>query len=254
MTIFEGKTIEKAIASGLLQLGVDQNSVRVDVISEGKRGFLGFGAQPARVELTLKEAVTAAAKASGDDTEAFIDNVVAVGSGDTTAAPAEPKTTAKKADRPVRDNDAGIAAVQNYLETTIAALGINVKVQSRKERGGVVFDMEADKDALLIGKHGKTINALQFLAQTLFNHRGRSKWTITLNVGDYRERRQRALLNLAQRSVREVVASGKPVYLDPMPSFERKILHKELADNEFVTTRSEGTDPRRFVVVVPKRR
>lgn len=252
MTIFEGKTIEKAIASGLLQLGVDQDAVRVDVISEGKRGFLGFGAQPARVELTLKAAVTAAAKASGGDTETFMDNVAAVGSGDATAAPAQ--AAAKRDARPARDNDAGIAAVQNYLETTIAALGINVSVKARKERGGVVFDMEADKDALLIGKHGKTINALQFLAQTLFNHRGRSKWTITLNVGDYRERRQRALLNLAQRSVREVVASGKPVYLDPMPSFERKILHKELADNEFVTTRSEGTDPRRFVVVVPKRR
>ncbi len=252
MTIFEGKTIEKAIASGLLQLGVDQDAVRVDVISEGKRGFLGFGAQPARVELTLKAAVTAAAKASGGDTETFMDNVAAVGSGDATAAPVQ--AAAKRDARPARDNDAGIAAVQNYLETTIAALGINVTVKARKECGGVVFDMEADKDALLIGKHGKTINALQFLAQTLFNHRGRSKWTITLNVGDYRERRQRALLNLAQRSVREVVASGKPVYLDPMPSFERKILHKELADNEFVTTRSEGTDPRRFVVVVPKRR
>ena len=253
MTTFEGKTIEKAIATGLLQLGVPQDAVRVDVIDEGKRGFLGFGARPARVELTLKEAVTAAAKASGDDTEAFIDDATAVGAGDEDAntAVADAKQPLQ---RPARDNDAGIAAVQNYLETTVAALGINVTVQSRKVRGGVIFDMAADKDALLIGKHGKTINALQFLAQTLFNHRGRAKWTITLNVGDYRQRRERALLNLAQRSVREVVASGKPVYLDPMPSFERKILHKELADNEFVTTRSEGTDPRRFVVVVPKRR
>lgn len=253
MTTFEGKTIEKAIATGLLQLGVPQDAVRVDVIDEGKRGFLGLGARPARVELTLKEAVTAAAKASGDDTEAFIDDATAVSAGDEDAntVVADVKQPLQ---RPARDNDAGIAAVQNYLETTVAALGINVTVQSRKVRGGVIFDMAADKDALLIGKHGKTINALQFLAQTLFNHRGRAKWTITLNVGDYRQRRERALLNLAQRSVREVVASGKPVYLDPMPSFERKILHKELADNEFVTTRSEGTDPRRFVVVVPKRR
>lgn len=253
MTTFEGKTIEKAIATGLLQLGVPQDAVRVDVIDEGKRGFLGLGARPARVELTLKEAVTAAAKASGDDTEAFIDDATAVSAGDEDANTviADVKQPLQ---RPARDNDAGIAAVQNYLETTVAALGINVTVQSRKVRGGVIFDMAADKDALLIGKHGKTINALQFLAQTLFNHRGRAKWTITLNVGDYRQRRERALLNLAQRSVREVVASGKPVYLDPMPSFERKILHKELADNEFVTTRSEGTDPRRFVVVVPKRR
>lgn len=266
MPTFEGKTIETAINTGLLTLGVPRAAVRIDVLREGRHGFLGIGAKPAQVRLTIKEVVSNAAEAAGVAPTEMATETVATGEGEQEAAkpePAaeqpEPKPAPEKpaqdaaTAKPVRSNEAGLAAVQNYLEKSITALGINVTVTQHKVRGGVQFDLAADKDALLIGKHGKTINALQFLAQTLFNHRGRSKWTITLNVGDYRQRRTQILQRLAQKSAREVIATGKPVYLDPMPSFERKIMHQELSDNEFVETRSEGVDPHRYVIVVTKR-
>ncbi|WP_155287562.1 RNA-binding cell elongation regulator Jag/EloR [Lacticaseibacillus zhaodongensis] len=259
MPTFEGKTIETAIDTGLLTLGVPRAAVRIDVLSEGRHGFLGIGAKPAQVRITIKEAVSDAAKAAGMDPQATAEEATVAAENAPQAANMakgsadEAATDTTGTSKPVRSNEAGLAAVQNYLEQSITALGIKVTVTQHKVRGGVQFDLAADKDALLIGKHGKTINALQFLAQTLFNHRGRSKWIITLNVGDYRQRRQQILQRLAQKSAREVIATGKPVYLDPMPSFERKIMHQELSDNEFVETRSEGVDPHRYVIVAPKR-
>lgn len=239
MTVFEAKTTQDATTAGLAQLHLRADQAQIKVLDAGRRGFLGIGSRPARVDITAK--VVAAPK-----TEPVQANEA--------TKPAAKPAPAKSAE-PVRDNDAAIAAVKNYLENVMVAMDLPGEVDATKQRGGVIFAMHTEKEALLIGKHGKTINALQTLAQSLFYERGRSRrWHIILNVGDYRERRERTLRNLAQRSAREVVASGKAVYLDPMPSFERKILHEELADSDYVETRSEGVDPRRFVVVSAQRR
>lgn len=104
----------------------------------------------------------------------------------------------------------------------------------------------------MIGKHGRTINALQSLAQVFLNHKRFSKLEVTLDVANYRERRVETLTRLAENMAREVVATGKPVYLDPMPSFERKQIHSVLADNEHVMTYSAGTEPKRAVVITLK--
>lgn len=241
MPTYEGKTIEAAIEAGLQALNLPQEAVQIDVLADAKRGFLGFGAKPARVQIAPKPAVETAPVAPAKAVDADADEQA--------AAEAE---RARRAERQ-KINDAALDAVQEYLQTTITALGIDVTIHREHITGGVMFQIDADKDALLIGKHGKTINSLQFLAQTLFNHQGRAKWTIMLNVGDYRQRRDASVRRLAQRTAREVLASGKSVYLDPMPSFERKAIHHELQDNRYATTRSEGTDPHRYVVVVPKR-
>jgi len=234
MTIFEAKTTQAATAAGLEHLHLSADQALIKVLDAGRRGFLGIGSRPARVDVPAK-----------------------VGAKPQPAPVAKPAAPAQPAEpvKPVRDNDAAIVAVKEYLANVMSAMDLPGEVVASKQHGGVTFALHTEKEALLIGKHGKTINALQTLAQSLFYERGRSRrWRIILNVGDYRERREHTLRNLAQRSAREVVASGKAVYLDPMPSFERKILHEELADSKYVETRSEGVDPRRFVVVAAKRR
>lgn len=259
MPTYEGKTIEAAIEAGLQALNLPQEAVQIDVLADAKRGFLGFGAKPARVQIAPKPAVetvqaavaTTPAAAPEEPATAPVAPAKAVDADADEQAAAEAER-ARRAERQ-KINDAALDAVQEYLQTTITALGIDVTIHREHITGGVMFQIDADKDALLIGKHGKTINSLQFLAQTLFNHQGRAKWTIMLNVGDYRQRRDASVRRLAQRTAREVLASGKSVYLDPMPSFERKAIHHELQDNRYATTRSEGTDPHRYVVVVPKR-
>ncbi|WP_127849658.1 RNA-binding cell elongation regulator Jag/EloR [Lacticaseibacillus hulanensis] len=258
MPTYEGKTIEAAIEAGLQALQLTQDDVQIDVVNDAKRGFLGFGSRLAKVTITPKEQPVTAPAA-----EPAAAAPVAPASAQTKQdpAPAEAATdeaAAELAEKKRREkrqqiNNEALAAVQEYLEHSIAALGIQAAVTQKHISGGVMFQIDADKDALLIGKHGKTINSLQFLAQTLFNHRGRAKWTIMLNVGDYRQRRDESVRRLAQKTAREVLASGKTVYLDPMPSFERKAIHHELQDNQYATTRSEGVEPHRYVVVVPRR-
>lgn len=262
MPTYEGKTIEAAIEAGLQALNLPQEAVQIDVLADAKHGFLGFGAKPARVQIAPKPAVetvqAVVATTPATATEQPATEPVAPAEADTADDDAADEQAAAEAERARRAerqkiNDDALDAVQEYLQTTITALGIDVTIHREHITGGVMFQIDADKDALLIGKHGKTINSLQFLAQTLFNHQGRAKWTIMLNVGDYRQRRDASVRRLAQRTAREVLASGKSVYLDPMPSFERKAIHHELQDNRYATTRSEGTDPHRYVVVVPKR-
>lgn len=257
MPTYEGKTIEMAIEAGLLAMGLTQDDVQIDVLNDAKRGFLGFGAKQARISMTLKQPAAApeVAVAPVAEPTPAPEPAAPAPAVDPEAAAAAQVAAAEEARRAERKqiNDAALAAVQEYLTNSIAALGIEAEVHYQHMTGGVMFQIDADKDALLIGKHGKTINSLQLLAQTLFNHRGRAKWTIMLNVGDYRQRRDESVRRLAQRTAREVLASGKTVYLDPMPSFERKAIHHELQDNKYATTRSEGVEPHRYVVVVPRR-
>ncbi|KRM71668.1 RNA-binding cell elongation regulator Jag/EloR [Lacticaseibacillus brantae] len=226
MPTFQGKTIQAAIDAGLASMQVERDAVNVEVLTAGKRGFLGFGRQAAEVTLTLipKPEPTPVA----------------------TPAPETPVASS-------RNDDTALAHVQSFLTETTKAMGLNVTVDQQQQGNEVTFQMTTDQDALLIGKHGKIINALQYLAQTLFNHQGKRKLSILLDVGDYRQRRATTVERLAGKSAREVVATGKSVYLDAMPALERKVIHATLADNEFVTTRSEGRDPYRYVVVLPKK-
>ncbi|WP_407894705.1 RNA-binding cell elongation regulator Jag/EloR [Lacticaseibacillus sp. N501-2] len=235
MPTFQGTTIQKAIDRGLQSLGVARDAVSVDVIQEGKKGLFGLGKKAAIVN--LKPLVPAP----------------------------DPKPTPKpKAQhhphlphpagaKRLRDDQTAIALVQSYLEDIIRQLGIAATIESERKGDKVWFTVATDKEAQLIGKHGKIINAIQYLAQTEFNRYGKSKWTIMVNVGDYRERRDAAVTRLAQKTARDVVATGAAVYLDPMPALERKVIHATLADNPYVDTHSEGVDPRRYVVITPAR-
>ena len=233
MPTFQGTTIQKAIDLGLQTLGVARDAVSVDVIQEGKKGLFGLGKKAAIVNLKLtaeQETATESIKPTKPQVQ-----------------PEAPVLL------PKRDDQTAIALVQSYLEDVIRELGITATIENSRRGDKVWFAIHTDREAQLIGKHGKIINAIQYLAQTEFNRFGKSKWTIMLNVGDYRERRDRAVRGLAKKTAREVIARGSAVYLDPMPSFERKAIHAELVGNHYVETHSEGTDPRRYIVITPKR-
>lgn len=249
MPTFQGATIQKAIDEGLKQLGVPREQVSVDVIQEGKHGVLGIGRKAAIVNLKVNEPKPdPEPKAAAKPTAAAKHHRPHI---HTPPKPHLPEALHRDPDHK-RDDQTAIAMVQSYLEDITRSLGLPTSIDSERRGDKVWFALETDKEALLIGKHGKIINAIQYLAQTEFNHYGKSKLTVMLNVGDYRERREATVKRLAQRSAREVIASGKAVYLDPMPSFERKAIHAALADNEFVATHSEGVEPHRYVIVTPK--
>ena len=103
----------------------------------------------------------------------------------------------------------------------------------------------------MIGKHGRRINAMEQLSNTFMDYHGVAKVSVELDTSNYRERRQEAVHNLAQKAAMEVVASRKAVFMDPMPARERKQIHQELEDNDHVKTYSHGREPYRSIVIAP---
>ncbi|EIW12614.1 single stranded DNA-binding protein Jag [Lactiplantibacillus pentosus KCA1] len=163
------------------------------------------------------------------------------------AAPT-PRTPAEIAARQAA-NETAIRDLSAYLLEVVKQLGIAADLDVDFGNRYATLNFNTAKQGLLIGKHGRTINALQDLAQVYMNHHGASHVNVVLDVDDYRDRRVATLKRLAESTAREVIATGKQVFLDPMPSFERKLIHAELANNHHVTTFSEGREPHRAVVV-----
>ncbi|EQM53931.1 single-stranded DNA-binding protein [Lactiplantibacillus plantarum EGD-AQ4] len=163
------------------------------------------------------------------------------------AAPT-PRTPAEIAARQAA-NETAIRNLSAYLLEVVKQLGIAADLDVDFGNRYATLNFNTAKQGLLIGKHGRTINALQDLAQVYMNHHGASHVNVVLDVDDYRDRRVATLKRLAESTAREVIATGKQVFLDPMPSFERKLIHAELANNHHVTTFSEGREPHRAVVV-----
>ncbi|NLR09430.1 MULTISPECIES: RNA-binding cell elongation regulator Jag/EloR [Lactobacillaceae] len=255
MTIYTGKTEEAAIAAGLAALNSRRDQVVTKVVATPRKGFLGLGRREAMVDVVLKTVVedtTAPAPAKSPAPKSVAPAKAQVAPKPATPAPAptaEPTVTPQERRK---RREAAVNAVQDYLATIVEQLGIDATIDA--EAGGhrqVRLVFTTDKEGLLIGKHGRTINALQSLGQLFLNHHGAAHVELELDVANYRERRAATLTRLAESTAREVVATGKPIYLDPMPSFERKQIHAVLAKNRYVTTYSAGKEPHRAVVIEP---
>ena len=220
----EGETVGEAKWAALRELerrhpGLDRDAVRFEVLSEGERGLLGVGYAPARV--------IAMAEASAESSE-----------------------PAAEADAGEGDDDA--TYVRRFLEQTAAAVGATCTVAIKETDAGIVATLGGDDLGLLIGRHGQTIDALQYLANALLHRRG-SEHRVVVDAAGYRARRESSLRAMAHRAAEQAAASGRRVGLEPMTSVERKVVHEFLKDDPEVETTSEGTEPNRFVVIVPRR-
>lgn len=259
MTIYTGKTEEAAIAAGLAALNTSRDQVVTKVVTAPRKGWLGIGRREALVDVTLKPVAKEMAQAPVSQAPVAEHPASATSTAASTAERATtpavsqsaPAATVSPAERRQQRQKA-IDGVQDYLATIVEQLGIDatLDVENAAHRQ-IRLSFTTDKEGLLIGKHGRTINALQSLAQLYLNHHGAAHVVVVLDVAGYRERRTATLSRLAESTAREVVATGKPIYLDPMPSFERKQIHAVLAKNRYVTTYSAGKEPHRAVVIEP---
>ena len=267
MPTFEGNSIQDAIDNGLAALHLQREEVTIEVITEGKHGLFGIGRKPAVVNLkpiTLSQPakqiisnktdknkknsvlVNATSKSSGNNKQ-HVKQVSANAKATTSNKKVVKQQQATK--KPQDDLQVAVTKVVTYLEAVTKALHIDTTIDVTQSKDEIVFHMHTAREGFLIGKHGQKINALQYLARTVFDHQIRSSKHITLNVGDYRQRRTAVLKKVADNAAREVIATGRPYMLDAMPSFERKQIHQRLQDNKYVTTHSEGVEPHRYVVV-----
>jgi spoIIIJ-associated protein len=217
-----GETVGEAKWSALrelekLQPGIDKAAVRFQVVSEGERGLLGVGYSPARVIASVE------------------------GSAVEAPSPA-----------PAADESDKAADVRDVLEQILAAIGVQARIEIREDDETLTATFVGRELGLVIGKHGQTIDAIQYLTNAIvWRNRGDERKPVVVDAAGYRARRQTSLDALAKRSAEQAAASGRSVELDPMTAVERKVVHVCLQDHPGVTTRSEGTEPNRFVVIDP---
>jgi spoIIIJ-associated protein len=215
-----GETVGEAKWAALRELermrpGLDKSTVRFQVVSEGERGLLGVGYSPARVVATVAE--------NGG------------------AAPA----LAPDAD------ESDLAALVHELVTRITAgIGISCRVDVEEREEAVVATCSGRDLGLLIGHHGQTIDAIQYLVNAILFRRMPGKAAV-VDAAGYRARREASLSAIARRAADDALHRGERVELEPMTAVERKIVHLELKDTPGIETASEGTEPNRFVVVFP---
>jgi len=142
--------------------------------------------------------------------------------------------------------------LEELLEEIADALGLDVDVEVREQDGVLTGRLEGDDVGLFIGRHGQTIDAVQHLAQRIVFPEGPSAVRVVIDANGYRERRAAALRGEADDAADDAVSSGRPVELDPLPPFERRIVHEYLRERGDVETHSEGDEPERFLVISPR--
>ena len=212
-----GETVGEAKWSALRELelqapGLDKGAVRFEVLSEGERGLLGVGYAPARVVAVVDAEVPAPAEDESDQ---------------------------------ARD-------VRELVKRIALALGVSCRIEIFEEEHRVAAVCTGRDLAHLIGRHGQTIDAVQYLANAIVARTyGDERKEVIIDAAGYRARRQATLESLARRSAERALSTGARVELDPMTAVERKVVHTALQDVAGVTTSSEGTEPNRYVVVSP---
>lgn len=142
-----------------------------------------------------------------------------------------------------------IEMVARYLMNVCEAYLAPITVDVEDYGDEIIYHLNTDKPGLVIGKHGKIINSLETLAKVLTHRHVRNRIHVSVNVGDYRERRQNTLENLANRTAEKVMATQKAIHLDPLPAAERKIIHSQLAKYDHIATSSQGREPHRHLVI-----
>ncbi|MBM9478800.1 protein jag [Listeria monocytogenes] len=154
----------------------------------------------------------------------------------------------------VIEKEDGIQVAIDYLLDVATKMGAVITIDVEEIGKDVKLQIKGDSLGMLIGKHGQTLNALQYLTQLIANKTTSQYKNIIVNVGDYRERRHETLVILANKMADKALKTKRAVHLEPMPSFERKIIHAILSENEQIETHSEGRDPYRYIVIKPVRK
>lgn len=278
------KTLDDAITEALIQLGVTSDRLEYNVIEKGSAGFLGIG---------MKQAVIEAWKKEDKEEEEFLkaveetirENPVkeyfvkeddvkehqAEEAAKKEEAVREEKTEKEEASANAKEEksepvsvkekellakveDETIRYVEQFVKDTLKAMDMDVEITSSIDKDGALYvDMKGENMGILIGKRGQTLDSLQYLANRVANKHQSGYVRVKLDTENYRARREETLKHLAKNIAHKVKRNRRPVILEPMNPYERRIIHSTLQSDPYVTTHSEGEEPYRKVVVTLKR-
>jgi len=230
-------SVEDAIEQGLDQLGLPRDAVTVDVLDEGKSGFLGVGNRQVRVRLSINDETPEEEKSSvtqilplAVEGETFSDDL----------------------------EEAKIKS-ERIVKNLLLKMKVKAEVKSRildpedeNDRSMVLIEITGNDLSILIGRRAETLDALQYITSLMLNQDMGSWMPLMIDVQGYRFRRERQLRQLARRLADQVVQTGRKQVLEPMPANERRLIHLELRYHPFVTTESIGEEPRRKTTIFLK--
>ena len=280
-----GKTIDAAVEAALAQLGLDRDSVSVQVLQQAKAGFLGFGAQPAKVQVTYeapdepKPAAPKSALGSASRSKPKVNNPAPAPKAEPKAevkkeAPkAEPKKEQPKAEpkpkqpKPERKAEtpkapkepkvyapAEAGSVEEKIEVFIKGLLENMGSNAvphavKKDENSYHVELVGEDLGYLIGRRGDTLDAIQHLANYSINRSVDGYIRINVDAEEYRTKREDSLRKYARKKAQQVLKNRRRTTLEPMNAYERHLIHSALQDMENITTHSTGTEPNRRVVI-----
>lgn len=277
-----GKTVDEAITNATIKLSVTSDKLEYEVIDKGSNGFLGINRRPAVIKVRIAE--------TEDEFEKVVKNVTEPKREDKPAPvrkPEQPKkeyhapkyepksvpvqdekpvqkpaaveeTEPQENERPSRKPVAGAnmePAIKKFLGDVLHAMGMEaeVKVVIDENEGSVDVELVGENMGVLIGKRGQTLDSLQYLVSLVANKEAEGYFRVKLDTENYRARRKETLESLAKNIAYKVKRTRKPVSLEPMNPYERRIIHSALQNDRYVSTRSEGEEPFRHVVVYLKK-
>lgn len=275
-----GKTVEEAIEEGLTKLNLTRDQVEIQVISEGKRGIFGIGAEDATVRLTPKaqaepprpetstpeveiepEPEPASEEITRAHKEAVEPAAVEISDEVEEEEAAEPEQAVDTVPDAIPEEKADVAEVATkHLAMMLELMGIEAQITTRMapdlvdpgDEPPLVLDITGKDLGILIGRRSETLQALQYMVRLMVSKEFQSWQRVVVDVESYRARRRQSLHQMAKRMAERAVSSGERVVMEAMTAYDRRIIHVALRDHPEVITKSVGRDSNRKVTIIPK--
>lgn len=254
------KTIDEAITEALIDLGASTDQVEIEIISKGSKGLLGFGAKAAKVRVTLKEdpmneqiyksSIDLDLLNLKDELSNSKDEPISTSLEEETVS--ECKDSEDKVVVSKQEIDTVIKNAEVFLEKLLKQMDMECTVHSSIiNNNRINICLEGKNMGIIIGKRGETLDALQYLVNIVANKQRTEYIKIMIDTENYRSRREETLKKLAIKLSKKVEKSKKPIILEPMNPYDRRVIHSTLQTSKSVKTHSEGKEPYRKVVITP---
>lgn len=271
-----GKDVDEAVRLALIDLKLTEDQVNVIVLEEPTKGFLGLGAKLAKVRVEKKPELLKAEEKNEEKIQKYEPSHKTERPQKYEPPRHESKRHEheKRADKRDRKNDRPRQTGESVLEGTFSIrekpadlvdmhdhiaesflkeitqkMGLNLKIRVKGNDSCVYVEMDGRDSGTIIGKRGQTLDAIQYLTSLVVNKDRDKYMRVVVDAENYREKRERTLEQLANRLADKVIKSRKSVRLEPMNPYERKVIHATLQANPKVTTRSEGEEPYRRIII-----
>ena len=254
-----GKTVEDALKAALDELSLTANDIDYEIIEEPSNGFLGIiGKKMAKIRVTVREVVV-----ENNNNSNNIENIASENennniNNDSVDENDNVKEIAKQDNSSAIENFSDtktdkIDIAEKFLQNVLDKMNLTVSIDVQNNEEEIILNVQGENLGLLIGKHGQTLDALQYIVNLVANkNESVNRHRFIVDVENYRNRRKEILQNLAKNLADKAIRMNQEVRLEPMNRHERKIIHSALQDNNKVITHSVGEDPHRYIIISPK--